>query len=65
MRRVVLRHTTGPYTNLCQILGTDNHLPSFPHVVEGVTFLDGRVGQTRLARLEDRYVLYEEVASVI
>ena len=68
VKRIVLRHTTGPYAGLRQIVG---HLDDFGGQLPGVevkadivtpTQPDARRHNTcRLVSSFDRYLLYEEV----
>ncbi len=69
IRRVVLRHTGGPYPGLYQILGTiDSTGGVLPDVLPQAGALaplwpDGRLASARKRTTQPRWVLYEEVAA--
>jgi hypothetical protein len=70
IRRIVLRHTAGPYAGLRQIIGVfsadDAEMGRIPEVIpaypQGPAPLwpDGRLAKALRIKATDRYVLYQE-----
>lgn len=72
-RRIVLRHTAGPYAGLRQIIGVftaeDAELGRIPEVIPAhpagpaPLWPDGRLAKALRLKATDRYVLYTEQAA--
>lgn len=66
IRRIVVRHTAGPYAGLRQILGvTDSEPGELPDILPGPgevapMFPDNRPARALRLKSTNRYVLYQE-----
>jgi hypothetical protein len=63
IRRVILRHTAGPYPGLRQILGVVEGVGELPDILRDIVIRpSGRPATAMRLRSTRRYVLYQEVA---